>query len=248
MRAILTWHSVDESGSPISIPLDMFLRQVEWLASGRVRVVGVEELIELDDEVDAVALTFDDGFANFATLAAPRLRERRLPVTVFVVTGQAGRDNRWHGESPAGIPVLPLLDWDQLGQLQESGVTLGAHTKTHPNLTTLERAALEDEFATSASEMERRLGRRPTGMAYPYGAVDTRVAETAGRTFRWACTTEFRAVGPRDARLLLPRLDAWYFRDTRMFERWGSPGFLAWAWCRRQGRRAGAAVRQLRGA
>ena len=38
MRAILTYHSIDESGSPISVDPDAFRRHVRWLASGRVRV------------------------------------------------------------------------------------------------------------------------------------------------------------------------------------------------------------------
>ena len=37
MKAILTYHSIDESGSVISIPEATFRRHVAWLAAGRVR-------------------------------------------------------------------------------------------------------------------------------------------------------------------------------------------------------------------
>ena len=65
MRAILTYHSIDPSGSPISVSPAAFRRHIEWLASGRVRVVRLEELMRLPAGEDAVALTFDDGFAKF---------------------------------------------------------------------------------------------------------------------------------------------------------------------------------------
>jgi peptidoglycan/xylan/chitin deacetylase (PgdA/CDA1 family) len=237
MRAILTWHSVDPSGSPISISPDDFRRQVDWLAGGQVRVVSVSELLGLPDGDSAVALTFDDGFVSFATEAAPLLLERNLPVTLFVVTAHVGRDNRWDGQGDRGIPVLPLLDWDELGRLRESGITLGAHTQTHPRLTRLDRPRIEQELWVAAEEIERRLGESPQGLAYPYGLVDHRVAETAAVRYRWACTTQLRPLNGAEPLYWLPRLDAWYFRDASRLAAWESAEFRARLWCRRQGRR-----------
>lgn len=237
MRAILTWHSVDSSGSPISVSPAEFRLQVDWLASGSVRVVALEDLPGLSSEGPAVALTFDDGFANFATEAAPLLRQNGLAATVFVVTDHVGRDNRWGGRNEPGIPVLPLLDWDALARVRESGMRLGAHTRTHPRLPGLDEAALESELGLAAEEMERRLGERPVCFAYPYGALDARTAAAAARWYRYACTTELRAVAPDDQPHRLPRLDAWYLRSPRRLASFGSRSFRAWIWGRRQARR-----------
>lgn len=237
MRAILTYHSVDSSGSPISMAPGTFRRHVEWLASGCVRVVGVDQIFGLPDESSGIALTFDDGFANFATEAAPLLRAYGLPVTLFVVTGHVGRDNRWGGQGDPGIPVLPMLDWDDLGRLREAGITLGAHTRTHPRLTRLDLPMLEHELASAADDMERRLGQPPEGLAYPYGVVDDRVARATAARYRWACTTELRPLRRTESPYRLPRLDTWYFRDVSRLAEWGSPEFRARLWCRRQGRR-----------
>ena len=237
MRAILTWHSVDSSGSPISVSPEEFRRQVDWLASGSVRVVGLEELVALDETAPAVALTFDDGFANFATEAAPLLHQHGFTATLFVVTGHVGRDNRWGGRTAPGIPVLPLLDWEALARLPERGVTLGAHTRTHPRLPALDEAALEQELGAAVAEIEHRVGQRPTALAYPYGAVDSRTAGAAAHWYRCACTTELRPLGPDQDRLRLPRLDAWYLRDPRRLAAYGSRRFLTWVWGRRQARR-----------
>jgi peptidoglycan/xylan/chitin deacetylase (PgdA/CDA1 family) len=237
VRAILTWHSIDPSGSPISVSREEFGRQLEWLASGSVQVVELEQLPALPDDPGAVALTFDDGFASFATEAAPLLRRHGFPATLFVVTGRVGADNRWGDRADPGIPVLPLLDWDALGRLQEEGFRLGGHTRTHPRLPALSTPAIEEELGRAAEELERRLGRRPTAFAYPYGAVDGRTGELAARWYRLACTTELRGLGAAENPLRLPRLDAWYLRNPRRLAGFGSRRFRAWAWGRRQARR-----------
>jgi peptidoglycan/xylan/chitin deacetylase (PgdA/CDA1 family) len=238
MRAILTWHSLDRSGSPISVAPEEFRRQVEWLAASAVQVVGVERLLELPDDADAAALTFDDGFANFAVEAAPVLGEYGLPSTIFVVTGHVGGDNRWGAREEAGIPSLPLLCWDELARLRETGVALAAHTKTHPRLPGLDAGTLEREIAGAADEMELHLGRRPEGFAYPYGEAGSAAEEVVARSYRWACSTELRGLSGRSRPYHLPRIDAWYLREPARRAGWGSRQFRTWLWCRRQGRRA----------
>lgn len=237
MRAILTWHSVDASGSPISVSPVEFRRQVEWLASGRVQVVDVEALLRLPEEPPAVALTFDDGFANFAEQAAPLLAAHGLPVTLCVVTGQVGKDNRWGGRSDPGIPVLPLLDWDALGRLHEAGVALAAHSRTHPRLSGLDPGTLEAELTEPSRELERRVGVRPAGIAYPYGDADERVISEAARCYRYGLTTALAPLNGRDRPHRLPRLDAWYLRSPRRLAGFGTPRFRRWLSLRRLGRR-----------
>jgi peptidoglycan/xylan/chitin deacetylase (PgdA/CDA1 family) len=245
MRAIITYHSLDESGSPISIPPVVFRSHADWFASGRVRVVGVTELLELSDSVDAVALTFDDGFANFESHAMPVLSERGLSATVFVVTGHVGGKNLWGGRGDPGIPVLHLLDWDAIGRLSESGIEFGAHTRTHPHLPALSGDQVEDEMGSASDEIQHHLGKRPRGFAYPYGAVDARVAQAAARHYDWSCTTELRSLRRADSRELLPRLDAFYFKNPSRLHQWGSTEFRAWIWARRQGRRVRHVMRKM---
>lgn len=241
MRAILAWHSIDPSKSPISVSPALFRRQLAWISEAGLRVVSVAELLALPRDANAVALTFDDGFANFATEAAPLLRDRGWPVTLFVVPGRVGLDNQWRGDSP-GIPTLPLLGWDALAALAAAGVAVENHTRTHPVLSSLAGDAIGEEILSAADEIARRLGRRPEGIAYPFGAFDARVVTAARGTHRWGVTTEFRALGPADDALALPRLDVWYFRRRVHFVEWGGTRFRTWTWARRQARRVRAAL------
>ena len=242
MRAILTYHSIDASGSPISCHPEAFDRHVRWLTSGRVTVTSIDVLIRLPEWADAVALTFDDAFANFAELAAPKLLGAGLACTLFVVSDAAGRTNAWGGRHERGIPELRLLDWSELLRLQEQGVALGSHSRTHPDLTALDPSRLEDEVVGSADVIARETGRRPSTFCYPYGRVDELSAAVVSRTFRYACMTEFRALPDDVAVARLPRLDAFYFERPGLLETWGTPSFSRFVRRRRQLRRIRRAV------
>lgn len=247
MRAILTYHSIDDSGSVISLPESVFRRHAAWLGSGAVRVTSVRELLTLDPEEEAVAITFDDGFANFGGTVWPILREHGLPATLFVVADHVGGTNAWGGEPDPAIPELQLLDWDNLASLAEQGVELGSHTRRHPRLPDLDPERLEDEVVGSAEAIEGHTGVRPTGFAYPYGAVDPSSAQAVERAYDWACTTELTWLPDRVRRHRLPRLDSYYYREATLMERWGSKAFRRHVRLRGGARRLRARIAGSRG-
>lgn len=226
VRAILTYHSIDPSGSVISVDETTFRRQAEWLAASSTRAVTVDELLATPDD-DQIAITFDDAYENFADTAWPILRDLDLPATVFAVTRRAGGDNAWEGVADPQIPTLPLLDWDALGRLAEEGVQIGSHTRTHPHLDRLDPDRLIDEIEGAASDIERQLGSRPTGFAYPYGDVHGASETAVAKTHAWACTTELGVLDERSKPHRLPRLDAYYYRRSGQLEAWGTTTFRA---------------------
>jgi peptidoglycan/xylan/chitin deacetylase (PgdA/CDA1 family) len=237
MRAVLTYHSIDGTGSPISVPPRTFRRHVEWLASGRVDVLALGDVLRAGEARDAVAITFDDGFDNVYHDAWPVLTDHALPFTVFVVTDHVGGRNNWGGVVAGDIPDLPLMSWDALGRLREAGAEIGAHTRHHHRLSGLAPSQLDDEMAGSAERIAHELGARPSAFAYPYGDVDASAAERAAALFDWSCTTEHRPLQGREHRALVPRLDMWYFRQGEQLEKWGSAAFRGRLWLRGQARR-----------
>jgi len=244
MRAILTYHSIDASGSPISVAPEAFARQLAWLTSGCVAVESLADLTRgdacADDGRDRVAVTFDDAFENFATVAWPRLRDAGVPTTVFVVSGHVGATNRWGGLVSPDIPELPLLRWDALGRCALEGADIGAHSRTHPHLSRLPAAARQEELAGCRDDIAAHLGVRPESFAYPYGDCDTLVSRDTAAVFARACTTEYRPVGIGDSVHRLPRLDMFYFQAPGALDDWGRPAFLR----RIAIRRAARALRQ----
>jgi len=242
MRAILTYHSIDPSGSVISTNEETFRRHVKWLAGGEVKVVSVPDLLELGDDVDAVALTFDDGFANFEETAARILKDAGLGATVFVVTDCVGGTNSWEFRSGANVPMLPLMDWHQLSKLHEEGFVIGAHTRSHENLARLRGAALTEELGGCADRIARELGTRPAGFAYPFGATSTSAVREVSQVFDFGCTTEFRPLDDAEHVHLLPRLDMFYFREPGRLESFGTPAFARYVSIRGKGRRLRSSI------
>ncbi|MES2125010.1 MAG: polysaccharide deacetylase family protein [Gemmatimonadota bacterium] len=228
MRAILTYHSLDRTGSPISVTPEAFRAQIEWLARSEIVVVSVPELLALPVGVNGVAITFDDALESVAMEAAPVLVAHAFPATVFVVTSHVGGDNRWRGDGDRKIPVQRVLEWPELARLQERGFTVGAHTRHHPDLTRCSSAELTDEVAGSADDIAKSLGARPQLFAYPYGAYNPAVASVVAATFDIACTTVFQPLRPDTPRELVPRLDAWYFKGTAHLSRWGTRSLTGW--------------------
>lgn len=245
MRAVLTYHSIDGSGSPISVTAAEFRAHVAWLASGRVRVVPLDALLGLPDEVDAVALTFDDGFRNVQEHALPLLRAHALPATVFVVSDRVGAENAWEGTDGRVIPRLPLMDWEALGRAREDGVEIGAHTRRHPALSRLAPAALVDEIDGAAERIARELGTPPRAFAYPYGDAPAAAVAHVRARYALGCTTSLRVLRAAEDAARVPRLDMYYFRQPGRLGTWGRPAFRHRLWWRRQGRALRGAARRL---
>jgi peptidoglycan/xylan/chitin deacetylase (PgdA/CDA1 family) len=244
MRAILTYHSIDDSGSPISVAPEAFARHLGWLHSGRVVVEPLTTLVTGGDTAadgrHRVAVTFDDAFENFGTIAWPQLSAAGLPATVFVVSAHAGRTNRWGGVAAPGIPEWPLLTWDALGACAAAGAAIGAHSRTHPHLSRLSATARRDELAGCRDDITAHLGTTPTAFAYPYGDLSEAVVADTAALFACACTTEYRQVARSESVHRLPRLDMFYFQAPAALDDWGSTAFLR----RIAMRRAARALRQ----
>lgn len=84
-----------------------------------------------------------------------------------------------------------VLGWNALRKLAADGVTLGAHTQTHP---LMNRMSLDDarrEAVESLKDLEREIGGQPPVLAYPAGGCTTEVARMLEREgFCLAFTTE----------------------------------------------------------
>jgi peptidoglycan/xylan/chitin deacetylase (PgdA/CDA1 family) len=119
----------------------------------------------------AAALTFDDGLVDNLENLVPLLQEQDATATVFVVTG-------WLGQSHPAAPWTRLLTDTEVREVSRQGVEIGAHTHTHPDLTTLTRAGAREELERSRLALEELTGVAVVVAAYPFGNAndDTRAA------------------------------------------------------------------------
>ena len=98
--SVFTYHRVNDHHDPFfeALPVDVFDRQMRLIARHYV-ALPVEELVDRlragTVPRNAVAITFDDGYRDLLTHAAPILARYHLPATVFLATGFIGS-----GETP----------------------------------------------------------------------------------------------------------------------------------------------------
>jgi peptidoglycan/xylan/chitin deacetylase (PgdA/CDA1 family) len=208
---ILSYHSLDDFGTPLSVSPKLFEAQMSALSELGCRTLTMSQVAEhLSSRRPfpprAVAITFDDGFANFAQVGVPVLRRYGFEFTVYVITGMLGRTTRWTDRGRP-LPSLPILDWEQVEQLHAQGVEVGAHTATHGFLTQYSPSALDLELVAPRKLLEERLGTPVRSFAYPQGDYDERVVRAVREAgYTTATTVDQGRAGPSSDPLRLPRL------------------------------------------
>ena len=75
------------------------------------------------------------------------------------------------------LPQSPPRDysastWDELREMQQNGIEIGAHTINHPILSKIALPSLESEIAGSKIVIEERLGTKIHSFCYPNGMLD----------------------------------------------------------------------------
>jgi len=179
---ILMYHSVGDGGDPLTVAPQELDEQLDFLRSAGFETVTLRQVLDAQDGAGKlprhpVVLTFDDGYADFATAAVPVLRADHLVATDFVVSGFMGRPS--------------YMTAAQVQSVNQEGMVIGAHTVHHVDLVALPAPAAAAEIATSRATLQGLLGHLVDDFAYPYGDVDPTVAAlVAAAGFRDAVTTE----------------------------------------------------------
>ena len=179
MTAVLCYHRI---GGPLELGVtrvarSVFRRQMTALAEAGWRSVTLAEYAK-DTAPRTFLISFDDGYASLADFAYPLLADLGLTATTFLVTDFVGKTNTW--DARYTWHRLPHLDWAAIEQWRSRGFDFASHTASHARLTWLSEAAATDELGRSRETLQARLGAaKPAAVAYPFGAVDERVARFA---------------------------------------------------------------------
>jgi peptidoglycan/xylan/chitin deacetylase (PgdA/CDA1 family) len=237
--AVLTYHSVDESGSVLSISPRLFVEQMNVLHQLGIKVLPLSEVRNLvrsgGPTEPVVVITFDDGFRSVYQDAFPVLERYGFPATVFLVTDYCGKANSWPGQ-PIYIERNALLEWGEIKEMSTKGITFGSHTRTHPDLTKISPRHAEEELTGSKKRIEDVTGCPVDTCAYPYGAYNTIVKQLTQNHFTGGCSTHLGFVQSGCDLFALERLDMYYLRQPVLFQRLFAPEFAAYVRFRRTAR------------
>lgn len=214
---ILTYHSISDAPGPTSIPSDIFRAQMDALDQCGYSVISLAEFVDWHGgkkEINprSAVITFDDGFADFADLAAPIIQSKGWSAITFLPTGCIGGHDSWEGE---GVPLRPLMSWQQITDLAEAGIEFGSHTVNHVDLTTLKSEQLQKELSASREQIAERLGKPTRFFAPPYGRSNTLVRSEIEKYYSASVGVRLQRATPRSDLFDLPRIEMHYFRDLR---------------------------------
>jgi peptidoglycan/xylan/chitin deacetylase (PgdA/CDA1 family) len=147
-------------------------------------------------------------------------RESRLHAATKIVTRLRGYPNRLRiaactalekqAKPPRPETANRMLTWAQIREMQESGISFGAHTMDHPVVSRLASSERWHELAESKRLLEERLQRPAKHFAFPFGTpadIDPETCSLLPRCgYRSAVSTVWGVNTPQTQRFLLRRI------------------------------------------
>jgi len=214
---VLCYHSIHSTKPFASATPTLFDSQLRWLKK-YCDFVPFSKVNEASNVIKrnrpAVALTFDDGYADNYEQAFPLLVKYGIPATFFLTVGLLEKRSaiieRFQMLQHSCYEDIRPLEWSQVREMREAGMEVGAHTFSHPNLARLTREVVELELSRSKEIMEQRLGEPVTLMAYPFGKPERHFRDettqiVAAARYEYAAMVLSRSVSPGDSRFRIPR-------------------------------------------
>ena len=114
-----------------------------------------------ENKKGAVSLNFDDGYNSQYSLGVPALDARGLKGSFYpIIDGIGG----W------------VAGWNSWRTAANNGHEIGSHTITHPDLTSLSPAQVQEELAGSKAEIDAQItSQKCRTLVYPYGDFNSNV-------------------------------------------------------------------------
>jgi peptidoglycan/xylan/chitin deacetylase (PgdA/CDA1 family) len=171
---ILMYHRIDKLRSTLpaitrALTVDPgdFAAQMRWLASHDFHTITQEQLFGALEHgkrlpPKPIVITFDDGYRDVLSNAAPVMHRLGMRGTAYVITSRiSGTD-------------VSFFSWLQLNALEQNGIEVGSHTVDHAELPRLSDPAALQELIQSRHALELHLHHPVQWFSYPAGRFDAR--------------------------------------------------------------------------
>ena len=176
---ILTFHKVDPSfeWGVTRITPNQFKRVLEYLKQEGYHTVSLQDYFDPSSNLPSkpIIITFDDSYESIYKQAFPIMEACGFTATVFVISGYAGKINRW--DVNLGWRRFQHLSWSQIVELKKAGFEIGSHTVHHPDLTRIDDQLLKYELEVSKKQIEDKIGEEVQFISFPFGRYNQKVIE-----------------------------------------------------------------------
>ena len=239
---IIMYHRVVDSPDEVGVhgtyvTKELFKKHMQLLKDNGYRTVTFKELAEdhlltkrFDKGNKFVVLTFDDGYEDNYRVMFPILKEFGAKAVIFLLS--ESKYNEWDVNNPHNPEKrFDLMSEEQVKEMAAYGVEFGAHTKTHPYLSSLPIEEAREQIVQCKQKLEQTYGQQFITFAYPYGDLNDEVkSEVRKAGFTFAVSTDsgeinvdsdlfqIRRIGifPRNSMLTFRRKISGYYNFIKM--------------------------------
>lgn len=141
---ILLYHRVGDDNSPLSVSPKQFNRQMQFLKNRGYETINPNGILNGKNFYKKILLTFDDGWLDNLTTAAPILKKFGFTATIFISTDYIGKTGSFAKNEID--KNAPMLNAKEISELEEFGWKIANHFASHNNLTELSEAEIISEF------------------------------------------------------------------------------------------------------
>ena len=210
---ILMYHSIESMPKStimrsLHVPPRRFKFQMWMLKILGYRGLSIRELkpyLDGDKNGKVVGITFDDGYQNNLINAAPILIKYNFSATCYIVSESIGLSNKW--DLDKGITQRPLMNENEINEWLNLGMDIGAHTKTHVDLTRVSEKIAQNEINECKVELEEKFKILVTDFCYPFGRFNKLVSNITKNSGYLTATTMLRGSTKSQSNMYqLPRI------------------------------------------
>ncbi len=166
---VFMYHKFGVSKYPsTSVTMDQFDAHLKEFSKSKYSVEPLEFIIDTiindgDLPENTIGISIDDADKSFYEVGWPKFKEMGFPVTLFVNTSTIHKNNKNY------------LNWDQIRELINEGVSIGAHSHSHYHMADLSIDEVRDEIEISNNIFLKELGSIPPLFAFPYGETNEEI-------------------------------------------------------------------------
>jgi len=202
---VLVYHSIDNNNSNLSLAIDIFEKQLNYLNRIGFNTVSFDKIDE--NKKKQIIITFDDGYKDVLKFALPILKKYNFTAICFLVSNMIGKQNSWDSLRHDFTPKN-LMDTDDINEWINNGMYIGSHSHNHYDLTKLKKSELYKDLDFSKKTLEDKFGKKINNFCYPFGKVNKSVYDAVKKKFKTAVTiNRSRYETNKHNLLLIPRID-----------------------------------------
>lgn len=202
---ILSYHSISDEQSSISISTNIFEKQIIFLKKLSYETVNFDEIDP--NKKNQIILTFDDGYKDILINALPILKKYNFKATCFFVTNLIGKNNNWDNKKE-NYKIKELMNPDDIKEWYENGMSVQSHSHNHLDLTKLSNMEIINELEYSKKYLKEKFNIKSDVFCYPFGKVNRNVYEITKKIYKNAVTTNRSRYNiNKHNRILIPRID-----------------------------------------